>query len=131
MDFISIDRGFIEEMLSHAGDSAPAEACGILAGRAGKVERLFRMTNVEGSPVSYFMDAKEQFKAMKLIREDGLEMVAIYHSHPAGGAYPSPKDISLASYPDSAYVIIALGPKPEIKAYMIEEGNVREIGIRG
>lgn len=94
------------------------------------MEKIYPMGNTEGSPVSYLMDASEQFRVMKDIREQGLAMVAIFHSHPASRAYPSPKDVSLAFYEDAAYVIVGLaGKEPEVKAFSIREQEIREIGI--
>ncbi len=57
-------------------------------------------------------------------------MVAIYHSHPSSSAYPSPKDVSLAFYEDAVYVIAGLaGKAPEVKAFSIREGEIREVEI--
>jgi proteasome lid subunit RPN8/RPN11 len=67
---------------------------------------------------------------MKEIRQQGLEMSAIYHSHPYSNAHPSPKDMSLAFYPDSVYVIVSLIHKePLIKAFEIKDAIVREVEI--
>lgn len=88
------------------------------------------MTNIEKSPVSYFMDSKEQFKVMKDIRENNLEMVAIFHSHPSSPAYPSAKDLNLAFYEDSIYIIVSLIEKePVVKGYLMREGKIEEVGI--
>lgn len=77
------------------------------------------------------MDPKEQFSAMKEMRREGLDMVAIYHSHPGSPAYPSAKDVSLAFYPDSLYIIAGLSDKdrPEVRAFEIVEGKVSEAQI--
>jgi len=88
------------------------------------------MSNNEGSPVSYLMDPTEQFRVMKDIREKGLSMIAIFHSHPASRPYPSPKDVELAFYEDAAYVIVGLGgEEPEVKAFSIREQQIQEIGV--
>lgn len=59
-------------------------------------------------------------------------MVAIFHSHPYSPAYPSAKDVQLAFYDDTVYLIVGLsvGKVNEIKAFTITEGNVREIDFR-
>ena len=88
------------------------------------------MTNIEKSPVSYLMDSKEQFRVMKDMREKSLSMIAIFHSHPASAAYPSPRDVSLAFYEEAVYVIVSLaGKEPEVKAFSIREGKIREVEI--
>ena len=88
------------------------------------------MTNIENSPVSYFMDSREQFKVMKDIREKNLSMLAIFHSHPSSPAYPSAKDLTLAFYEDSIYIIVSLMEKePAAKGYSMREGKIEEVGI--
>lgn len=76
------------------------------------------------------MEPKEQFTVMKEMREQGLDMAAIYHSHPHSDVYPSTRDISLAFYPDSLHLIVSLiHEKPVIKAFEIKDGIVREVEI--
>jgi len=86
------------------------------------------MVNSEPSPVSYFMEPKEQFRVMKELRLEGLTMLAIFHSHPQSPAYPSVKDVDLAFYEDTVYVIISLmnQQEPVIKAFTIVDGAVKE-----
>ena len=127
---ITIPVGIFDEMIAYCRAGYPNEVCGILAGRGHEVSSLYRMRNVEGSPVSYLMDSKEQFQVMKALRDDGLSMVALFHSHPDSRAYPSAKDVALAFYEDSAYVIVGLSEKdPQAKAFFIRNGAVKEIGI--
>ncbi len=130
METIVIPVLIFDEMIAHCREGYPNEACGILAGRENAVSRIYRMTNIEKSSVSYLLDPKEQFDAMKDMRENNLSMVGIFHSHPASPAYPSPKDVSLAFYEDSAYLIVSLvGKEPKAKAFSIRAGEIREIRI--
>lgn len=118
-----------EEIMRHAKESMPHEACGILAGKTGKVEKVYEMTNKSDTPgTCYFMDPKEQLKVMKEIRNSGLEILAIYHSHTGSGAYPSARDIELAYYPEAAYIIISLQNKvsPGIRTFKLVEGKIIE-----
>ncbi len=131
MKSIKISRQHIDKLIHHARAGAPEEVCGILAGTDDEVIEVFEMANTEHSPVSYFMDPKEQFQVMKAIREKGLRMVAIYHSHPASEAFPSAKDVRLAFYDDLAYIIISLmnDDEPVVRAFSIKEGRVEELEI--
>ena len=131
MPELIIPKNILEKIIAHCKSAYPEEACGILAGKSRAIETVFEMTNAENSPVSYFMDSREQFQVMKEIRNTGTEMLAIYHSHPHSPAVPSQKDVTLASYPDAAYIIIGLSDmdRPEIKAYLISEGHISEIAI--
>ena len=129
-DKLHIPKNLYDEMLLHCRESYPNEACGILAGIGNKASRIYKMTNIEKSPVSYLMDSKEQFKAMKDIRENNLKMLAIFHSHPSSQAYPSAKDLNLAFYEDSIYIIVSLiESEPVVKGFLIKEGKIKEVAI--
>jgi len=131
MSGLFIPQDLLNKILTHCRYVYPHEACGMLAGKGRVVEKSYEMTNLERSNVSYLMDPAEQFKAMKEMRQEGRDMVAIYHSHPHSAAYPSARDVELAFYPDSVYVIAGLlaEERPEIRAFEIIDNEVREIEI--
>ncbi len=113
-------------MISHARSWAPNECCGLLGGLENRVGKHYPLTNIQQSPVSYMIDPKEQFNVFKDLRSEKTELVAIYHSHPATGAYPSPTDVSLAYYPEAAYIIISLQnpDQPVVKAFRIADKKI-------
>ena len=84
------------------------------------------MTNVHQSPISYLIDPKEQFVAFKDMRNQGTELVAIYHSHPHSKAYPSATDVRLAYYPEAVYLLVSLQDpsRPVMKAFRIIENRI-------
>lgn len=128
---ISIKREDIEIVLEHARDENPREACGILAGNNGIVEKVYRMKNKDLSSVSYLMDSMEQFAVMKEMRGKGLDIVGIYHSHTSSVAFPSETDIELAFYPEASYLIVSLANKePQVRSFRIKDGKVEEEEIR-
>lgn len=129
---LTLKRRQLEELIEHSRKELPNEACGILAGRDGLVERVYEMTNAEPSPENFFMDAREQFKAMKEMRSLGFEMLAIYHSHVASAAFPSSHDVGLALYPDVSYVIVSLKDKaaPHARSFKIKDGKIEEEELR-
>ena len=123
-----LKKDLFEQIVRQCRKELPNEACGILAGKAGQVEKVFEMANAQKSPDFYFMDATEQLKVMKEMRNLGLEMLGVYHSHVASRAYPSAKDVELAFYPEVSYVILSLKEKnnPEIRSYKIRENSIAE-----
>ncbi|MEK6683682.1 MAG: M67 family metallopeptidase, partial [Nitrospirota bacterium] len=78
--------------------------------------------------VRYLIDPKEQFAAIKEMRAKGIEMLAIYHSHPHTAAYPSATDVQLAYYPEAVYIIISLQnrARPVVNAYRIVEKKITQ-----
>ena len=129
---LKIPGNIFEQMIQQAKAQAPIEACGILAGRDGQVERLYEMTNADKSSDHFMMAPEEQFKVVKDIRAAGRQMLAIYHSHPETPARPSAEDIRLAFTPDVIYVIVSLqeADNPVAKGFLIEDNSVTEVPVK-
>ena len=140
---VIIKREFLDKIIAHSKSEFPNEACGILAGPPScigqdkkssvrRVNRVYEMTNADKSPETFFMDAKEQLKVIKEMRNLNLEMVGIYHSHVASQAYPSSHDVELALYPDASYVIVSLKDKddPGVRSFKIRDNKITEEEVK-
>ena len=137
---IVITKKIYEAMIDHAKKGYPNEACGILAGPppkadgsadalvAEKMTHFFPMKNLDESSISYFMDPKEQLSVFKKMRELGVEMTGIFHSHVASEATPSQKDVRLAFYQEVSYLIVSLSDmnKPVLRSFRIKDEKVVE-----
>ena len=119
-------------MISHCQNEFPNEACGIVGGKGEQVEKVYPMTNSDKSPETFFMAPQEQLRVMKEIRNLGLDMIAIYHSHVASEAYPSAHDVELVFYPEASYVIVSLKGKdnPSVRSFKINDGKITEEEIK-
>lgn len=128
---LEIPNDIFERIVEQAKAEAPIEACGILAGSDGRVERLYTMTNADRSRTHCMMEPREQFAVVKDIRAAGLKMLAIYHSHPETPARPSAEDVRLALTPDVIYVIVSLrnAADPAIKGFLINEGAITTVPV--
>ena len=119
-------------MIAHCKREYPNEACGYLAGAQGRAARAFPIRNDAASPTWYEMNPADQLKAQREIREEGLEHLAVYHSHVATEAYPSRRDVERATAVqdlfDGHYVLVTLmGPGiPKARAFAIRDGHVAE-----
>lgn len=132
---LTISRSDLQAVIDHCREAYPNEACGILAGREGRIVKVYPMRNTKPSPVSYEMNPAEQFQVLKDIRDEGLTLMGIFHSHPRSPAYPSSVDVEKAywpgtafpNYPEALYVIVSLSEQqPVVKGFSILEGSVRE-----
>lgn len=123
---IKIPKSIVEFLMLQAKKEAPIEACGYLAGLNGIVTKHYEMTNVDASKEHFTLDPKEQFDIVKKTRNEGIKILAIYHSHPESPARPSIEDIKLAYDPSISYVIISLANnKKDIKSYIIKNKKVK------
>lgn len=130
---IEITPAIRDAMVTHALDGLPNEACGLLAGTDGKVERFFPMANADRSGLTYSLDPKEHIRVEDEIWENGWSVVGIVHSHTSSQAYPSPTDRSRAGgYPDAAYLIVSLADRsnPSLRAFTIRRGEVDEQEVK-
>jgi [CysO sulfur-carrier protein]-S-L-cysteine hydrolase len=128
---IRIRAGIVEEMLHHARSEPGMECCGLLAGAGGVITKMFPAKNALASPTAYEVAPQELFQLFRRMREEELEHLGIYHSHPAGEHVPSPRDIELAAYPNEAYFIISPLPAAlhPVRAFSIRDGHVEELEI--
>ena len=125
---LTIPTSIYGEMVEHCRKGLPNEACGFLAGRDQKAEKIYKLTNAARSPVYYRPADKEMLAAMNDIEDNEMELVAIFHSHVASPAYPSPTDIREAHYPDSVYIVVSLSNaiEPDARGYLIQKEDWRD-----
>jgi proteasome lid subunit RPN8/RPN11 len=120
------------EMLIHlAGQAAPSEACGLVAGRDGRAMEIIPIRNIAPNPQHHFeMEPRAFVEAMFAIEKRELSLIAVYHSHPVGEAIPSPTDIREFKYPDVDYLIVGLkNSRPRFNAWNIQHGEVNPVKL--
>ena len=128
---LAIEEPIISALLAHGRREEPNEACGYLAAKDGVICRIFELTNIDAAPEHYSMDPAEQFAVIRQVREEGLQLAAVYHSHPATPARPSVEDLRLAHDPDIIYVIVSMmaGVAP-VRAFRIKQGVDSEVPLK-
>ena len=119
-----------DEMKLDASRRFPEEACGLLAGLGKKVLEVIRITNELHSPYRFRMEPGEQIRALQSFEERGLELIAIYHSHPHGPERPSATDVAEAAYPEAVNLIwSAQGGEWRCRGFLIRDGMVQEVKL--
>ena len=131
-----VAAALLEDIVAHAREEYDAECCGMIAyGVDGDGERrarqVHRARNVYASRKRFEIDGKEILSAEREFEQAGWEIGAIYHSHTHTAPYPSQTDINFAAnWPGLEWVIVGLGEeRPEVRCFMIEEGQVREVAL--
>jgi len=125
---LRLEKAYLDEMIAHAREDAPNECCGIIAGKDGRAVKLFRAKNAEASPWRYKVDDRDLLRIFNECSDNDWDFLAIYHSHTASPAYPSPTDVRLAMWPDAYYVLVSLedAENPAVRAFRIQDGQVAE-----
>ncbi len=111
----------------------PHEACGMIAGQDIDAIQILRIDNVADQPQShYVMDGMMQLQALKTFEHQGLDWLAVYHSHPEGKPQPSQEDIRAAVLhtPNLIHVIVGLkNHQTQLQAWHIHDGQVDEVEL--
>ncbi|MEZ5290222.1 MAG: M67 family metallopeptidase [Vicinamibacterales bacterium] len=107
---------------------APQEACGLLVGTGRTVLRVIPTANAAASPIRYAIAPEEHLAVIRAARQDGLEVIGGYHSHPRSPAEPSPDDAA-AAFGGFVFLIVGLAPAPQLKAWTFDAGNFTEVGL--
>lgn len=140
---MQLKRRFADEIVAHAreGRATPEEAeiCGVLLGKDGAVAELIRIKNIAEQPrTRYIMDPQGLFQLMRRLDATGLELVAIYHSHPHSRAYPSVTDRGNAHdeegrplWPDVIYIICSLEflGEPVLNAFRLYPDRAEDVEL--
>jgi proteasome lid subunit RPN8/RPN11 len=132
---VLIARALLDELIAHAREDAPNECCGVIAVKSGSpavAARVHRAVNTAASPLKFEVDGKELLGLIDAIERDGQELGAIYHSHTRTAPYPSQTDINFAAHwPGVEWIIVGLagGEEAEVRSYLIDGGQVQEVGI--
>ncbi len=132
MDTLKLPRPLVNAILAQAQQSPENEICGLIGGKLGVAENCYPIDNTALDQTRrYLMDPKEQIDAMRKMRENDEDLIAIYHSHPHAPALPSETDLAEAEYPEAAYLIISLDTVGvlEIVAFCIKDKQASEVKL--
>ena len=127
---ITISKTMKDEMIRHARAELPYEACGIIAGVAGKeAVKFYPARNELQSETRYNIAPEDLYNIFMDLEEKGLDVWGIFHSHPATPAYPSATDLKHSYYPDAYYLIASfIDPgNPELRAFKIDGEEIEEV----
>jgi proteasome lid subunit RPN8/RPN11 len=110
------------ELVAHAREDAPNEACGLIVLRDGVAERYVRGRNALASPYRYQLEVDPE---TWFLEDEGYEL-AVFHSHPETAPRPSRTDIeNVGLWTGKPYVIYSLA-RNELAAWTIADGGAVE-----
>ena len=104
---LELPKILFEHLFELARNALPNECVGFLAGTScGQVSAVFPLVNVAGDASSFYAaEPSGVIRALKSIKNQHLELVGIYHSHPRHEAVPSKTDLEKATW-DVPYLIL-------------------------
>jgi proteasome lid subunit RPN8/RPN11 len=139
---LTITQALVDQIVAHARQDHPDEACGVVAGPegSGRPERFIPMLNAARSPTFYEFDSGDLLKLYRELDDRDEWPVVVYHSHTATEAFPSRTDIGYATGPAADprthYVLVStrhheretglVGDEVEFRSFRILDGQVNE-----
>lgn len=132
-DLVILPLDVRRAIVAHARRDRPRECCGLLVGRGRRVAFAVAATNVDASETRFRLDDREHVTLRRALRafRPPLDIVGVYHSHPAGEAWPSETDIAEAAYPTWLYLIVGLKTtRATVGAFRLRNGRVRRVTLR-
>jgi proteasome lid subunit RPN8/RPN11 len=129
---LCVPSAALADVLAHARAEAPRECCGLLAGRvdgdAGRVTRGFRLVNVAPDPLTRCVsEPRGTFAAEKAMLAEGLQVLAVYHSHPSSPPVPSRTDLEWNYSPNVVTLIVSpASDPPAVRGWWLTEVDYRE-----
>jgi proteasome lid subunit RPN8/RPN11 len=113
----------LHQLTAHANRTYPQECCGLLLGRASQVVEVWSTPNAwtasigselatviaagTGKTDRFYIEPLDLLNAQRHAREQQMNIIGIYHSHPDHGAEPSESDRRLA-WSDYFYLILSV-----------------------
>jgi len=111
------------DLLRHAEDEAPNEACGLLALRDGVAERYIPARNGAASPYRFELETEPE---NWFLEDEGFEL-AVFHSHVSSPPRPSRTDVeNIGLWEGRPYLILSLGTG-ELAAWQITAGHSHSV----
>jgi [CysO sulfur-carrier protein]-S-L-cysteine hydrolase len=135
---LQVPENVLAAMIAQAISEQPNECCGLLAGvletakeatlPIGRVVTRLPLVNARASPTRYCSEERSLLDAHIRMRKDGLELLAIYHSHPATAPIPSRIDLADNPYEDSVvHLIVSLATSPpSVRGWRLTADSYRE-----
>lgn len=121
------------EIRRHGERDYPFECCGLMLGRFeedGKVViETYPISNAreeEAKRNRFLIRPEELVRGEKYARENGLDVVGFYHSHPDDRAVPSHYDLEHA-WPTYSYIVVSVeeGQAVDLRSWEMESNRSR------
>ncbi len=110
-----------EQLVAHARDGLPNEACGLVAFRDGVADRYLPGENALESP--YRFELRPSDPADFFLEDEGYEL-AVFHSHPESEPRPSRTDVANIGLWEGRPYLIMRADTGELRGWRIQDGRV-------
>jgi proteasome lid subunit RPN8/RPN11 len=115
-----------QELVAHAQDESPNEACGLVVLKDGVGERYVRGRNAAASPYRFELDVPPE---TWFLEDEGYEL-AVFHSHLSSPPRPSRTDVeNVGLWAGRPYLIYTVRTD-ELAGWTIADGSIEPLEVR-
>ncbi|HUT82563.1 MAG TPA: M67 family metallopeptidase, partial [Candidatus Bathyarchaeia archaeon] len=130
---IILPNVILSKLVTHANNSKPYESVALIAGKIqGSIafaEKAYTPRNIEQSTVSFSVEPLELLEIYTDIENEKLELVAIFHTHPAPPT-PSGTDLYYMEVNTCIWLISNTAePEKPHGFLLLEDGSLKKIKI--
>ena len=125
---LTLPAAVLDALLAHARRESPRECCGVLGGAEGVVTVALPVENELASPTAFRTAPRSMLAADRALRAAGVELLAVYHSHPTSAATPSATD--LRENPHGERVLCVIAGTDGVRAWRLGPTDAAEVPIR-
>ena len=125
---LTLPAAALDALLAHARRESPRECCGLLGGTAGVVTLCLPVVNELASPTAFCTEPRSMLAADRALRAAGVELLAVYHSHPTSPAVPSVTD--LRENPHGEDILCVIAGTDGVRAWRLAAADAAEVPIR-
>ena len=113
------------ELVAHAREEEPNEACGLVVLENGVATRYERGRNAAASPYRFQLDVDPE---VWFLEDDGFEL-AVFHSHPSSPPRPSRTDVeNIGLWQGKPYLIYSVR-EDALNAWTIADGAIEPLAL--
>lgn len=140
VDVLELKREHIGKIRKRTLESLPIETCAVMIGRfkeeIGRVKEkraivkdVVFLRNTINSAVRFAVDPNELYRIYLKAEEQNMDVVGIFHSHPAP-PYPSDTDeFYMKVNPVPWLIADQFGNRDELRAYQWNKGGIQEVKL--
>jgi len=122
---LNMKKEDLQSILRQGKEQLPLESCGLMVGRREEgtcvCDHIVPTTNADKSPISFTVSPEELLNGYRHAEEAGMELVGIYHSHPARAA-PSQTDLGFMKWSAPVWLIVS-SLDWKYAAFSLEDGR--------
>ena len=114
-----------QELVAHAHEESPNEACGLIVLKDGVAHRYVRGRNAAASPYRFELDVAPE---TWFLEDEGYEL-AVFHSHLSSPPRPSRTDVeNVGLWAGRPYLIYTLRTD-ELAGWTIADGSIEPLEL--